>query len=79
MGTKRFECIYDCWQHTGSAVVECLGCGNWIGYNMLSWPKSVPQNLPFGTVARRFRCSACGSKRIAVYPGNRPHMWKGNR
>jgi hypothetical protein len=79
MGTKRFEDVLDCWRHGTGCVLECLSCGHWKRYGMMTWPKRVPQNLPYDVAALRFRCSACGSRRVSLYPGKEPHRWQGNR
>jgi hypothetical protein len=45
----------------------------------LSRPKQVPSNPPFTAAAKYFRCNACCSRRISLYPGKEPHQWRGNR
>jgi hypothetical protein len=79
MGTKRFEDLDDCWRHGTGCIVECLACGHWKHFNLLSWPKRVRSNLTYSAAAKHFRCSACGSRRISLYPGKEPHRWRGNR
>jgi hypothetical protein len=79
MTTKRFDDLGDCWRHGTGCVVECLTCGHWRHYHMLSFPRGVPENRTYRQAAKRFRCGACGLKRVSLYPGKQPHQWRGNR
>lgn len=81
MGNKRFETLFDCFRHGTDAVVECQACGHWIPLTMVTLLKmdGIEPSFPFWRAERRFRCSKCGQKRSRVYPGTRPHEWKGNR
>jgi hypothetical protein len=76
MTTKRFEYIADSFQHGTGCIVECLACGYWKHYHLLSWP-DVPENRTYRRAAQRFRCGACGSKRVSLYAGKQPHQWRG--
>jgi hypothetical protein len=71
MGTKRFEDLEDCYRHGTGFVVECLACGRRKHFSLLTRPKGLRSNLPYEAAAKRFRCGACGSKRISLYPGTR--------
>jgi len=73
------EDVGDCWHHDSGCILECLSCGHWKRFSLLTWPKGVPQNLPYDFGAKRFRCSAFRSRRVSLYPGKEPHMWRGNR
>jgi hypothetical protein len=42
MGTKRFECVYDCWQYGSGCVLECLSCDHWKRFGLMTWPQRVP-------------------------------------
>lgn len=79
MTTKRFEVIYDCWNHGTGITSECKDCGHWKSYSLITWPKALRSNLTYDAAARRMKCSECGSKRIAVFPGRGPGGWRGNR
>jgi hypothetical protein len=43
------------------------------------WPRRVPQNLPYSVTAKRFRCGACGSRRVSLYPATETQKWRGHR
>jgi hypothetical protein len=79
MPTKRFEDIDDCWRHSARCIVECLAWRHWERFSMLTGPEPARSNLPNDAAVRRFRCDACGSRRLSLFPGKEPHKWQGHR
>jgi len=80
MSTKRIESLNDCFRHAGGAIVECTRCRHWKSLNrfILPW-LGLRSGMALDDAARRFRCRRCGAKAARVYPGDRPHNWRGNR
>ena len=66
VSTKHFRDLGDLVRFKSRLKITCRVCEKESVIQPMSLLRSLPSNVPLHSLARKFRCSSCGQKRVKV-------------